>query len=276
MSPIYESAGTYHAELENQFAVLSDHKSVVGVDAEDQSLLVVEDVTDELSFKCIGSHSEKITTVVANMDQDCLLVGEHGGIAVQYQLANGAWEVEKHYGNVKIGNIMSSTALGNLAVLGGNKNRIRLVDLGAREFVDTPQETAIELIYSPRLCLVARSVILTVGGLTPNYSKNRSDLFDVTNAYDKFNLLDVIERYPGSAEVGKLLADEKSPLANGADKSGANCFNQQLSGYKDKIKQQKKEFEKQMGKKNKEIDKLKVTAETALIKRKTGKRKRRE
>lgn len=262
LEPLFESAGYYHVKFENHFTILSDNNTIVGVDSEEQNLLMMEDITDEITHTCIGTHQEQIKTISINESRDRIIIGEHDGHATQYQMTDGYWSIEKEYGYIQVGKIMSSTIFGNLAVIGGNKNKIRLIDLKKKEFVEKPIETAIELVYSPHLCLDSRSVILTVGGLTPNYSKNKSDLFDVTNAYEENDLFDLIEKYPDSS-VGSTLQSRNLKTHSTHNQKNTNqgkLFNQQLTQYKDRLKKQKDQFQDEIDKKNKKIDKLKVKA----------------
>lgn len=260
VDPLFESAGTYHVQFENHFTILSDNNTIIAVDAEEQNLVMMEDITDEISHTCIGTHQEKIKTISINENRDRVLVGEHDGHLTQYRMVDHFWSIEKEYGNVQVGNIMSSTIFGNLAVVGGNKNKIRLVDLEKKEFVESPIETAIELIYSPQLCLDSRSVILTIGGLTPNYSKNKTDLFDVTNAFDPNDLLDLIEKYPDPPVKASLIGHnwEGQTGKRRGKKSQGKLFNQQLTEYKNRLKKQKDEFGEKLDKQNNKIEQLKV------------------
>ena len=125
-----------------------------------------------------------------------LLVGFLNGKVIEYnEDANGNWKMEKDYGDLGIGSVISNDFLGHIAVFGGRlkKNKkmfnMRFIDMKNKVLIGLPFETAIGDINSFSLGVISENqIVLALSGINCNYSHKKTDLFDVT---DLFKSLDV-------------------------------------------------------------------------------------
>ena len=122
-------------------------------------------------------------------DLQVALVGDASGTVIQYSLKQGRsyLKVEKHYGNLKIGEIKSGVKYGNVMVFGGSRHRISIIDVRLKKVVVSQFKTAIQDILSLCVGRVKEKVVLSVSGFHSNYSEGKSDLFDIGKLINKLN-----------------------------------------------------------------------------------------
>ena len=134
----------FWVDFENSFVVLDDSKTIIGVDAKSRTILMEENLWDGKYSKVIGQHGKRINTILHLAGLNALLVGDDNNQLVQYQqgLREG-WVVSRDYKDLGIGKVLSSTCIGNLAVLGGNNGCVRVVDVEQAEMLGEPYRTAI-------------------------------------------------------------------------------------------------------------------------------------
>ena len=186
---------------ENQFLVLPDAKTIVGVDYLDKSLVMIEDITQG-NPRQIGTHGDLISTVLFDSMTQSLLVGDYKGHVKQYKKENGSFTMVKDYGKVGVGEVLSSTQVGRFAIFGG---RYFLVAINISEQKVFPEvlKSPFGCTYSLQVCKGACSnVYLSLGGSSPKYCSDVSDFLDVTllykghipinQFYEKMNQLDSI------------------------------------------------------------------------------------
>ena len=190
ISPEHKSTSGYHVCSENHFVVLPDEKTLIGFHF-NSSLLQIEDITQNKFAVKIDSCRSELHTIIFNQELEVLLTGYYNGEAIQYH-KNPNWKQQKNYGDLQIGNIFSSDQMGCIAVMGGfkrNWKNLRMIDLKEQKIIGSPAETAFKSVYS--LCFGITSgskVFLSMGGLTPDYSNGKTDIFDVTNLFETQNV----------------------------------------------------------------------------------------
>ena len=223
---IKKSKQTYFAEYENSFQVLSDHESIIGIGFDRQSL-IIEKLGSQASQETIYKHKETICCITQN--QGSLLVGSSASSIFQYKFSKSQkkWIPKESYKDPELGEIRSMAQLGNLAVVGGNKQKLRLIDLKKRNFLGKSLKCAIKYISSLQICrLSASSVVLTSSGTSPNYENGRTDVFDLSEAIKKGLVGEYVPPIPSV-----LMEEHRSTIKKLQD---------QLSQAKKEIKQERK------------------------------------
>lgn len=187
IEPIFVSTGEYRVCFEKTFAILFKKKELIGVNFDPNekfNLLVNEYFSDSDAPRSVGKLKSEISMIVTNKHENFILVADKNGNTTQYKMGNETWCVDKIYRNIGFGCIYSGTVFGHLAVIGGFK-KLRLVDLQNRLLIDSPLQTIVGEIYTLQFCIISRSLMLVVGGDSPDYQGPGSDLLDLTNIYKK-------------------------------------------------------------------------------------------
>ena len=186
----------YFVETDSAFCVLSDQSTVVGVSYADRNIIIKHSITDL---------SQPMVTYSANMGGVCTLrVDERqnvffaggfnfDGKVVQYDLSTG--QVVKAFDHVRVGAIWSSIRVDNLWIFGGiGESKFAVIDSVSRQVLGEPVESAILRIFSMTIWKIqgennhSQALLLTVG-YDPNYSENKTDVFDITALVDKHSNL---------------------------------------------------------------------------------------
>lgn len=188
---------TFWCEYDDHFAVLSNERSIVGVQYKyggKNNIILKEDILNDNPdygpqiFALLNLHN--VYTVMADEETGSLLAGDSIGNLVQYDLEDG-FEL-KYYIFLGIGSITAAKSLGKIAVLGGQYN-CTFIDLVNREIIlQKSLKTAVEGIYSVELIQMVNKyrenkVYLMVCGGQPDYSQKKTDVFDVTEVFQKRN-----------------------------------------------------------------------------------------
>ena len=201
LNELHKSKGSYYNWLENNFLVLPDEKTLVGVKS-DCYTLQTEDITDNAGPVQIDNQGSSIYSLLFSETTNSLLVGYDNGVAIQYERNSvGTWKVLENYGNLGIGTIRSCDHLGDLAIMGGSGSfKLRVINLKKRQLIGDTLETAIEYIRSLQFCKVSKAkTILVVSGRYPNYSTT-SDVFDVSELFKTCNTCEIPQTTDKSPE----------------------------------------------------------------------------
>ena len=178
---INKTQGEYYNNGENNFLVLPDEKTIVGVKDDDKTLQY-EDITGSAGPTKIDNQGSCIDSLLFNAKLGCLLVGYSNGVAIQYKMdSNKTWEVQKNYGDLGAGGIFSCDFFGDIAVMdGGGKFKLTAINMKTQEVIGEALTTAIQYIYSLRFCKISDTkTLLVVSGRNPDYS-NTTDIFDAS------------------------------------------------------------------------------------------------
>ena len=134
------SKGVYESYFQNSFQIFKDQDRIIGVNGKQPCSLLLENIVDtnphHSSFG-FGNHSQRKRSIVINEDLQTLVVGDFSGTVIQYDLCNGrsSLKVIRHYGNIGIGRILSSTRINNFVIFGGDSFCFRVIDTAKRMMV---------------------------------------------------------------------------------------------------------------------------------------------
>jgi hypothetical protein len=190
---VHKSQKVYYAGYENNFLVLPDGKTIVGVEYKGNvNVLFMEDITrnDITAYRQIATHGNWIYCVLYNPVSKTLFVGDENGRVVQYQEGGNkeTWSKVKDYGDLGIGYICSVDQIGDVVVFGGYQSYfIRAINSVSKTLLRGSLKTAIEYVDSLRFCEVPENkVYLSVCGRIPSYSNNKTDIYDATKLAKAF------------------------------------------------------------------------------------------
>ena len=179
----HETQNEFKVDYENSFLVLPDGKTIVGVDGSDLKKLMIEDITRGNPSQ-IGTHDDWIQIVLFNSLTQSLLVWDFDGHVKQYKKVKGSFTMVKDYGNVGVGEVLSSTIVGRFAIFGGNNHSLFVIDIYEQEVCKERLKSPFECTTSLQVCeSMDSNVYLSFGGKRPEYSSDRSDWLDVTLLY---------------------------------------------------------------------------------------------
>ena len=188
----------YFVTTNSKFCVLSNQSTIIGVSNAYPNMIIKHSITDlsepVVTFNFITG---RVYTLGVNEHQNVLFAGGSGcdsdGQVMQYDLSTG--QVVKAIGKGGIGSVQSSISVGNLWFFGGYGSfKLVVVDSVSRQVLGKPVRSAIWTIYSIAVFKIqemshsSKVLILTVG-LLPNYSKNQTDVFDITALVNKHSNL---------------------------------------------------------------------------------------
>jgi hypothetical protein len=163
--------------------VLPDGKTIIGVDSSDLKRLTCEDITDKgsESWTQIPCKGENIYAIYYEEVLRNLFVGDSSGVIVHFKQNGGLdWNKVHNYGDLRIGSILSMGLVRGLLVFGGDKFKIRAINIVDKKILKGTLHTAIRSILSLQTCeLEDNHVQLSVSGWDPNYSNLWTDIFRV-------------------------------------------------------------------------------------------------
>ena len=175
-----ETENKFQVYGENGFLVLPDGKTVVSADMWDSKKLVMEDIT-EVNPTQIGTHSDKISSLLFHNLTQSLLVGNIEGDVKQYKRNNGSFTFVKDYRNLGVGQVLSSAQVGPFVIFGGNNHSLVAIDLKNQTVIKGFLKTAYKGNKSLQVCFTNyHRVFLSVSGYDPDFSSGKSNFFDVT------------------------------------------------------------------------------------------------
>lgn len=189
----YQSKLKYFLHSESSFLV-SPNKNIITIKKiKGGNILIFENMKDPNKTDIIrffGRHHDSISTMVFSIELNSLLVGDILGTIIQYDLNEGRGNLKttKIYKDLGIGNLYSSTCFRNLAFFGGNKSKVVIIDIQSRKVIGRSFSTAIKFIYSLQICRVnIDRILLVVSGKYSDFSKKKSDVFDISMVFQKIN-----------------------------------------------------------------------------------------
>ena len=184
----------YYVFTNSSFCVLSDQSTVVGVSNADQKTIIKHSITDLSEPKVTyTANMEKVLTLGLYERQNVLLAGgyrfDSDGQVVQFDLSTG--QVLKAFGQIDVGIVWSSISVGNLWIFGTHElSKFAVIDSVSREALGKPIKSAIWKILSMAVCKIQEEnnrsqVLLFIIGFIPDYSENKTDVFDITALMDE-------------------------------------------------------------------------------------------
>ena len=198
IQPDHQSKSMFYVRYDSNFTILSDEKTVVGVDYEgDSDVLILENITKYIDSSYLpirfGEHKRLIKTILYNKKINALLVGDTSGRVIQYDLGSSVTirpKMVKDYGMFKIRSANSSANFGNLAVIGGEGQYLFIIiNMKTRQVIAKSEISAIKDVSSINLCLINNNsqLALTLSGKISEYTEQKTDIYDITEVYCSSN-----------------------------------------------------------------------------------------
>lgn len=207
----------YDCSSELGFRILSDQKTVIGVQRRSKLRVAKEDILDEshpvVFYKAANS---PVSVLILDQSAGLLLTGEGNGSngrVIQYDLLSG--RVLRDYASLGMGAVSSGARSGNLCFFGGwGSSSFAAIDTVRQRRVLGPVRTAVQNLLSLQICtLVTDSArakkVLVVSGDDSDYSQNSPDMLDVTNLIEKFTDYDSLRRLAMSLHSQKKLIESE-------------------------------------------------------------------
>ena len=171
--------------------VLSDNETILGVQYKGvYNLIKKENMNGPIeSIFSYKGNEDSIYTMLLNEKTSTFLVGEDNndnGKLLKYDLING--KIIKDYGSLGIRSIFSSTRLNNICFFSGHGcQSFTIINDYKNNVIFIPIKSAIQYNQSIEICEVkdltnkTSIFMLVVTGNRPDYSNNKTDIFNVTS-----------------------------------------------------------------------------------------------
>ena len=175
---------------EDQFVVLDDGKHIIGIDGSDITNLIIENVENQKADKFVLSKSSfnYITTLVYDEKTGFLYSGYRDGYLRKYKIdiTSKSYQRVSDFGNLGISRIYSSHRFMDFVFFGGSESEIRVLNLSTGMLFLGSLETSIDWIYSLQVYVKSdKEIYLVVSGEYPDYSGDKTDLFDLNDFLPK-------------------------------------------------------------------------------------------
>ena len=181
----YQTKNMFCALNENSFLILPDGKTIVGVHKKTEKTLTIEDIiTNKAST--FGNHEDRIYTLLYHEVTQSLFTGDYTGRIKQYKRGNSthAFNLVKDYGDVGIGQVLSSGQVGRFALFGGCNLALVAIEVLERWVYNKKIESPFINIFCLQVCHgVDQAVYLSIGGYKQSHFWRSSDFLDVTEVY---------------------------------------------------------------------------------------------
>lgn len=178
------------------FAVLKDEKTIIGISRDSRGTLVKENIS-LWGVVCtphkFTTRHRVINTVMLYEKRNMVFSGEDGGTLIQYNLTTG--NIERNFGNLRIGDIVSMTRLGPIGIIGGFKqNHFSVVMLNDKEHSVHQFQCGINYLSSLQICVVKKpffsenkQVLLCISGYDASFIPYVTDVFKITSLVKQTN-----------------------------------------------------------------------------------------
>ena len=187
ITPFSKSVNKFWLFYENQFDFLDDQNTIIGVDANDQNQLLIEDLTNTCTIK-VERQQSSITNLIFDKTTMTLLAGGKDGCIVQFKLdlIKKIAEKIKIHKVKKIGHISSSCIFMNFVFFGGTKMKVKALNLSNGKLIPEQINTSIESILSLEIfCIDNSKIYLSICGDMSNDSENNFDLLNLSDLFQK-------------------------------------------------------------------------------------------
>ena len=140
------------------------------------------------------------TTLIYDEETGFLYIGDRDEHLRKYRIdkTSKTFIKVKDFGELGIDWIKSSHRFLHFVFFGGDKSKIRVLNLSRGELLLGSLETSIGYICSLQVCVKSpNQIYLTVSGALADYSDNKTDLFDISGllSYDPIMLKKLYSEY---------------------------------------------------------------------------------
>jgi hypothetical protein len=210
-----QSETNFYVDYENNFIILADGKSVVGVEyGGSYNKLVMENLENlgdslEKPVK-FGNGSSYVNLLVVSPDFSSIFVGDNSGKLLQYDFcpSSKSWEFSFNFGDIGIKSLYTCSRYKNLMVFGGYSSNIRVLDTQRKEMFLGPFKTVLSNVLSLRIFKDDKSnILLTVVGNCVNYSSPETDVFKINQLLD-FHRIEYDSQHEEDQDINEYDNDE--------------------------------------------------------------------
>ena len=138
---------------------------------------------DGFPITLFGNNQKTIFITIFNEKLNFLVTVEERGSIIQYDLNPGRSNLRilKEYKDFEKFHFNVGLDFGFLLALGGEDSKVRFVDLRKRCALKEVIKTSVKFIYTMEFCRMdINKVYLCVSGQYYDYSKEKTDIFDVS------------------------------------------------------------------------------------------------
>lgn len=161
---VYKTKYEFSACFENNFLVLPGGKTVVGVNGENLSNLIAENIASNKGHT-FGNHLGTINTLLYDQITESLLAGDQYGHVVQYKRKGSGFSLVKIYRRLGLDSVNCSAQVGGFAFFGGKKDFLGAIDIRKREDCRLKKQILFSSSFSLQVCRGPnQKVYLSVGG----------------------------------------------------------------------------------------------------------------
>lgn len=219
LEPEHLSKSSFDGYLETCLVVSKNQNTIIGVNANKNTQLVMEDITQSRTGRSptlFGQHENRVYSITLIEDRNVLCAGDHNGNVTQYATDFDELTCKHVMNYVKLDNhpIIASASLGHLVITGSNGGYHKLVDTEEQKRLAISVHTGVQYIRSLKAIAVSESqVCLAVSGSVLENPNANTNIFDVT---------ELVEQY--GVEIGRDSCETESKASEQEARSvGANC-----------------------------------------------------
>ena len=276
VEPINTSSSKFGVQYENNFVVLDDGKHIIRVDAGDGRSLIIENIVNQKAekFRYSDCSFNSITNLFYDKTTGFLYTGDYKGKLCKYKIdiICKTYKRVRNYGYIGLDKLYSSHRFLNFLFFGGSNSKIRILDLSSDDLLPGILKTSIESIYSLQVCLKSHDqIFLAVSGSGTNYSKNNTDLFDVSGLFSIHPV--ILQKYlsENASNHEDTLLHQRNTLKS--QKKKIQKLKQERDSYKAELNQMHSKYDDLKNKfhlLHRKIEKLKETNQPQSTQLKTN------
>jgi hypothetical protein len=186
VKPLFQSNGKYKTKIENDFEVLNDQQIILGVNFDNPSQIITEDITSSQPPVVVGNYSFLSSFLFLNNDQNILLVEESFKRVEYRRVSKLEWTQQRVYRIYEIINRQLFCRIGGLTFGVQSDNKIMVINHADQTASSSSIQTAVKEIYAIKICPVSTSeVYLAITGVDKTYSQNQTDIFSIKKVLNK-------------------------------------------------------------------------------------------
>ena len=240
VEPIKSSTSEFAVIHQNHFVVLNDVKHIIGIHPQLLTKMILENLENGAIVEVEAKKfcTDEITSFFYDEDTRSLYIGDSYGDLQKYKIntTSKTCEEVRNYFNIGIGEISSSYRFMHFVFFGGNKGKIKVLDLSTDKLLPGHLQTSIGYITSLQVYLKnLEEIYLAVSGCKPDYSNDKTDLFNMANLFqnDLLTFKKIYLEY--SKKYDEIILSHRSTIDSQEEK--IKNLTQQRDSYKEKLDQ---------------------------------------